>query len=92
MALFKFRATEGTEGIRYHISDNDYYWLASRFCQNMMAFVFSAARYNQDKSIYFEHFFIDFLDRKGISYSIVHIDESNKQLCIIKPWEKAAVK
>lgn len=77
---------------KYHIADDDYYWLASRFCQNMMAFVLAATRFDEDKSAYFEHFFIDFLDRRGISYSIVNVDETNKQLCIIKPWEKHITK
>lgn len=77
---------------KYHISDDDYYWLASRFCQNMVAFVFAATRFDEDKSAYFEHFFIDFLDRRGISYSIVSVDETNKQLCIIKSWEKHITK
>lgn len=74
--------------LKYHISDNDYYWLASRFCQNMMAFVFAATRFDEDKSMYFEHFFIDFLDRRGIGYSIGDIDGTNKRLHIVKPWEK----
>jgi len=88
MALFRREKTKEKLAVKYHISDHDYYWLASRFCQNMVAFVFAATRFNEDKSAYFEHFFIDFLDRRGISYSIVEIDEANKQLCIIKPWEK----
>jgi len=41
----------------------------------MMAFVLAATRFDEDKSAYFEHFFIDFLDRRGISYSIVNVDE-----------------
>ena len=58
----------------------------------MMAFVLAATRFDEDKSAYFEHFFIDFLDRRGISYSIVNVDETNKRLCIIKPWEKHITK
>ena len=75
---------------KYYISNDDYCWLASRFCQNMMAFVFAATRHDEGESTYFEHFFIDFLDRRGISYSIVSVDETSKQLRIIKPWEKHA--
>jgi hypothetical protein len=58
----------------------------------MMGFVFAATRYDEHKSTYFEDFFIDFLDRRGISYSIVNVDETNKQLRIIKPWEKHITK
>ncbi|MEI7827487.1 MAG: hypothetical protein WCI87_06820 [Euryarchaeota archaeon] len=92
MALFKSKSAKEKPSVKYHISDNDYHWLASRFCQNMMAFVFAATRFNEDQTAYFEHFFIDFLERRGISYSIVDIDEVNKQLCIIKPWEKGVTK
>ncbi len=92
MALFRFNLVKERPVVKYHISDSDYYWLASRFCQNMMAFVFAATRFNDDRTAYFEHFFIDFLERRGIDYSIVEIDELNKQLCIIKPWEKGATK
>jgi hypothetical protein len=92
MALFKLKFAKEKSVIKYHISDNDYYFLTSRFCQNMMAFVFAATRFNEDKSVYFDDFFIDFLDRRGISYSVVDIDEENKQLCIIKPWEKGLPK
>jgi len=88
MALLRREKAKEKSAVKYHISDNDYYYLASRFCQNIMAFVFAATRFDEDKSAYFEDFFIDFLDRRGISYSIVEIDEANKQLCIIKPWEK----
>jgi hypothetical protein len=58
----------------------------------MMAFVFASTRFDDDKTVYFEYFFIDFLERRGISYSIVEIDEANKQLCILKPWEQGATK
>jgi hypothetical protein len=93
MALFRSKsAKEKPFVIKYHISDNDYYWLTSRFCQNMMAFVFAATRFDEDRTAYFEHFFIDFLERRGIRYSIVEIDEANKQLCIIKPWEQGPIK
>ncbi len=86
--LFAKRPRNEKRALKYHISDSDYYWLASRFCQNMMAFVFSASRYNEDGSIYFEPFFIDFLDRRGISYTVYDIDEDNRHLYFIKPWEK----
>ncbi len=86
--MFVKRSGKKTEALKYHVSDSDYYWIASRFCQNMMAFVFSAARYNEDGSIYFEHFFMDFLDRRGIAYAVHDIDDHNKQLNFIKPWEK----
>jgi hypothetical protein len=93
MAVFRSKsAKEKPFVIKYHISDNDYYWLTSRFCQNMMAFVFAATRFDEDRTAYFEHFFIDFLERRGIRYSVVEIDEANKQLCIMKPWEKGATK
>jgi len=90
MALRRREKAKEESAVGYHISDDDYYWLASRFCQNMMAFVFAATRFDEDKSAYFEHFFIDFLDRRGISYSVVEIDGANKRLCLIKPWEKYA--
>ncbi|MGZ4903439.1 MAG: hypothetical protein ACXVIG_00270 [Halobacteriota archaeon] len=86
--IFAKRSSKEKEALKYHISDSDYYWLASRFCQNMMAFVFSAARYNEDGTIYFEYFFLDFLDRRGIAYTIRDINEHDKQLYFIKPWEK----
>ncbi len=86
--LFAKHPRNEKQALKYQISDSDYYWLASRFCQNMMAFVFSASRYNEDGSVYFEPFFIDFLDRRGISYTVYDIDENNKQLYFIKPWEK----
>ena len=92
MFLRRPKSAKEKLSVKYHISDNDYHWLASRFCQNMMAFVFAATRFNEDKSAYFEYFFIDFLIRRGISYSIIDIDEVNKQLCIIKPWEKGLTK
>jgi hypothetical protein len=92
MPLFRSKSAKEKPLVKYHISDNDYYWLASRFCQNMMAFVFAATRFDEDRTAYFEHFFIDFLERRGISYSIVEIDEANKQLCIFKPWEKGVTK
>ncbi|MGZ4920632.1 MAG: hypothetical protein ACXV3U_00315 [Halobacteriota archaeon] len=86
--LFARRSHKETRELKYHISDSDYYWLASRFCQNMVAFLFSAARYNDDGSVYFEHFFLDFLDRRGIAYTVFDIDENNKRLHFIKPWNK----
>ncbi len=86
--IFSKRSSTEKKVIRYHVSDSDYYWLASRFCQNMMGFVFSATRYNEDKTVYFEDFFIDFLDRRGIAYTVSDVDENNKQLYFIKPWEK----
>ncbi len=86
--IFAKRSSKEKRVVKYHISDSDYYWLASRFCQNMMAFIFSAARYNEDDSIYFEYFFLDFLDRRGITYIVSDIDEHNKQLYFVKPWEK----
>ena len=88
MSLLKRKSGKPNAALKYHISDDDYYWLASRFCQNMMAFVFAATRVDEDASAYFEHFFIDFLDRRGICYSVGDIDETNKRLRIIKPWEK----
>jgi hypothetical protein len=54
----------------------------------MMAFVFSATRLNADNSVYFEQFFISFLDRRGIKYAIIDVDDENKQLIMIKPWDK----
>jgi hypothetical protein len=92
MTLFRSKSAKDQTVVKYHISDNDYYWLASRFCQNMMAFIFASTRFDDDKTAYFEYFFIDFLERRGISYSIVEIDEANKQLCILKPWEQGAPK
>ncbi len=86
--IFSKRSKEKKEAFRYHVSDSDYYWLASRFCQNMMAFVFSATRYDEDGSVYFEHFFLDFLDRRGLVYTVFDIDDHNKQLYFVKPWEK----
>ncbi len=86
--IFGKRPNKAAKTTKYHVSDSDYYWLASRFCQNMMAFIFSATRYNKDDSVYFEPFFLDFLDRRGITYTIYDIDEGNKQLNFIKPWEK----
>jgi hypothetical protein len=88
--LFKNKRQQKSPTIKYHISDQDYYWLASRFCQNMMAFVFSAARFNEDNSVYFEQFFVNFLDRRGLKYAIMDIDDENKQLIMIKPWDKDA--
>jgi hypothetical protein len=88
MFLRKHKSAKEQPSAKYYISNDDYYWLASRFCQNMMAFVFAATRYDEDKSTYFERFFIDFLERRGISYSIEDMDEASKQLRIIKPWEK----
>ena len=88
MLLLRRKSGKEKAPLKYHISDDDYYWLASRFCQNMMAFIFAATRFDEDKSAYFEHFFIDFLDRRGIGYSIGDIDATNKRLHIIKPWEK----
>ena len=90
MLLFKNKRQQKSPKIKYHISDQDYYWLASRFCQNMMAFVFSAARFNADNSVYFEQFFISFLDRRSIKYAIMDIDDENKQLIMIKPWDRDA--
>jgi hypothetical protein len=92
MTFFRSKSAKDQPVVKYHISDSDYYWLASRFCQNMIAFVFASTRFDDDKTAYFEDFFIDFLERRGISYSIVEIDEANKQLYIIKPWEKSATK
>jgi hypothetical protein len=88
MSLLKRKSAKEKAALKYHISDDDYYWLASRFCQNMMAFIFAATRFDDDKSAYFEAFFVDFLDRRGICYSIGDIDETNKRLRIVKPWEK----
>jgi len=92
MLLRKRKSSEGERPARYYISNDDYYWLASRFCQNMMAFVFAATRYDEDEATYFEHFFIDFLHRRGIEYSIVHVDETIKQLHVVKPWERPVTK
>jgi len=92
MLLRRPKSAKEKPPAKYYISDDDYYWLASRFCQNMVAFVFAATRFDEDKSAYFEYFFLDFLDRRGISYSIVNVDETNKRLCIIKPWEKHITK
>ena len=86
--IFAKRSHKETSLLKYHISDSDYYWLASRFCQNMMAFLFSAARYNDDGSVYFEQFLLDFLDRRGIAYTVFDIDANNKRLHFIKPWDE----
>jgi hypothetical protein len=56
----------------------------------MMAFVFSAARFNADNSVYFEQFFLSFLERRGIKYAIVDIDDENKLLIMVKPWDRDA--
>ncbi|HXY88613.1 MAG TPA: hypothetical protein VEG44_09245 [Candidatus Acidoferrales bacterium] len=90
MPIFKNKRQHENPEIKYHISDQDYYWLVSRFCQNMMAFVLSATRFNADNSAYFEQFFIHFLDRRGIKYVIKNIDDQNRQLVMVKPWDKAS--
>jgi hypothetical protein len=88
--IFKNKRQHENPEIKYHISDQDYYWLVSRFCQNMMAFVLSATRFNADNSVYFEQFFIDFLDRRGLKYVLKYIDNQNTQLLMVKPWDKVS--
>jgi hypothetical protein len=85
--IFKNKRQLEDSKIKYHISDQDYYWLLSRFCQNMMAFVLSATRFNADNSVYFEQFFINFLDRRGLKYVLKNIDNQNRQVMMVKPWD-----